>query len=292
MSYFAKAIAIITITTSLYHQASAGYFVDHQVTVQDLNRPGCSPYAVKLHDGDMLNFASPSIVGKLIRFGSMFNSVANPDGISHSGIVIISTLFNIRGILTEVYQSLDFSQDCGPQINAIESMRACLGQCESIGDTELIPFCFESDIVNEDVERSQVAGAYVRIVPLDMIIAQYEGNIYVRQLHNPVQHAAAIQFVRENITKSYEGLSSIGEFIKSPMNLNRSENISRLFCSELAALFYRQTMGLNIPNVSNIIPEEFGSKAGIHDLLSGYAGADILLKERFVYHDKLSCILL
>jgi hypothetical protein len=79
---------------------------------------------------------------------------------------------------------------------------------------------------------------------------------------------------------------------------NREERIEKVFCSELAAVFYRDVIRNFYPtttffnerldlyrNVSNIIPEQFGSGAGLSDLLRGVAEPELPLKIIFGEND-------
>ncbi|MDR1234217.1 MAG: hypothetical protein LBJ92_03685 [Holosporales bacterium] len=236
---------------------------------------------VRLHDGDMLNFAAAGIQGNVIRFASELNDIPNPLGLAHSGLVVVATPREISGVIDYLSNPANYDLDYRPQPEALMLMRESLRGYHS---NTLIPFCLEASGTAGQV--LQGINPHVQITPLEQVIRDYDGNVYVRQLRVQVPHCKMIDFIKCNLVRPYEGLNSFTELAKSTLKLNQTEDTRKVFCSELAALFYRQAIGLNIKCVSDVIPEEFGSGAGIHDILRGKAGAEIALKQKFVYHDE------
>ncbi|MDR0640117.1 MAG: hypothetical protein LBF65_00020 [Holosporales bacterium] len=292
MSHVFKTIAV---ASAFCHQIFASYFVSYTVNPEDVrvvapsnvhtplvNHPceHSDAYDVILHDGYPLNFTSRDFTGKFIRRASGVNLIPNPLGFSHTGAVVIATPQEVIEILDHLSDPTNHTSGYTPQPRSLELMRERLG--EFPGDT-LIPFCLEANGTPGQVMSGVLP--HVQITPLAQSVAEYNGNVYVRQLSTPVPHHLMIEFIRRNLGRPYEGVSTFKTLLRSTLDKNQSEDTSRVFCSECVALLYRQTLGLNIPNVSNIIPEEFGSAAGEHDVLRGYAGDEIQLKLQFIYDE-------
>ena len=149
---------------------------------------------------------------------------------------------------------------------------------------------------------------HVHIHTLSNRLQEYDGNIFIRTLYNPIAEQYSNSFIDKYLGTSYEMPNTMSDLLLSPLAKNKTENTENLFCSELAALFYKGYQdyqgenGINgikiIDNdilANNVTPELLSSGAGEkYDLLYNYATADIPLKisYNFLPRKKSFCSLL
>jgi hypothetical protein len=242
---------------------------------------------VRISNGSVLNFAAGDAVGSFIRFASSANDVPNPLCISHSGLVVNDDPRVVYEILNGL-RSGSMMGDYQPQPAALDLMlrnlRArysnLLGFPGSVDAASLavVPFCLQANGTPTQVLTGITP--HVQIEDLYSAVEIYNGNVFVRPLCKPVPLESTRAFLKAHIGRPYEGFLTFADLLRAPMAANKTEDIKRLFCSELVALFYRTYCGLSISNVSNVIPESFGSGAGEYDLLRSIASREIPLKLR------------
>ncbi|MDR1233824.1 MAG: hypothetical protein LBJ92_01575 [Holosporales bacterium] len=285
MHYLTKTLLTLAI---FYHQANAGQFVDYPISetptphliFNDQGPTGSAQRHERIRDGDILNFAASGLQGGVIRLASNLNDIPNPLRLSHSGMVVVATPTEVTEVLNSFNNLAESRLDYVPQPEALMLMRESL---QGYDPDTLIPFCLEATGTPGQVFRG--IPPHVQLTPLELVIENYPGNVYVRQLRVPVPHDGVINFAKENLARPYEGFATFTELLRSTLEANKEEDTRRVFCSELVALFCRQVVGINIENVSNVIPEMLGSWACAFDILQDKAGAEITLIQKFSFDD-------
>jgi hypothetical protein len=239
--------------------------------------------SVLIPNGSILNFASHDFAGEFIRFASdIANDVQNPLGLSHTGIAIVEYPNIIRAMLS---RKLTNNPPCTYkfQESAIQAMLDSLSDDD--GQTQQV-FCLEASGTASQVLHGIFP--HVRLVQLNKLVKEYDGNIYVRQLYNSASATNTRAFIESHLGRPYEGPMTFAELFWATAGLNDTENTERVFCSELVALFCKNYLGIQIANASNIIPESFGYGAGEDDLLNTYASREIPLKLKYDFEHTLS----
>lgn len=241
-------------------------------------------------DGSMLNFAPGGAIGKTIRAAQSINDINNSLGLSHSGVIVVENpkwIFDVvsKKIKKTTDKTRAMTPDAGEAIlKELREYYPSIISATVYNGEILAPFTLESDgSVREILHRVL---PHVHIHALEHSVKSYDGNIYLRQLNVPINHRDTQDFVKYYLGSKYESLLSPTELLKATQGKNKTENTERLFCSELAALFYKKTGVISEDtNVSNITPEYFGTSAGQYDLLSGKASNEIALKEKYTFSD-------
>lgn len=253
-------------------------------TCVSIKRVGNVFKKVSIPNGSMLNFAAAGVIGRTIRGASAFNDIPNPLGLTHSGIVINE---NPRVIQSIVLSLMAGGANYGKYSEALSNSagRAMLRELmtyhrdvlAAVEDPKIIRgFSIESNGSVSEILSGILPATH--IYSLQERIEGYDGNVYVRPLSINVPLESTRDFITRYVGRPYESLSTLKEIAGSVKEENKAERTENVFCSELAALFYREVCHINIPNVSNIIPERFGSAAGEYDLLSGIACPEGVLK--------------
>ncbi|MDR2723981.1 MAG: hypothetical protein LBB25_02110 [Holosporaceae bacterium] len=261
---------------------------------------------VTVRNGDMLNCAANGIVGGVIRKFSDGNSIPNPLGYSHSALAVLEYPRWVHElILKKTPNEENKGQNCTIPEEAGNYMREALELCYGNdirlaggGKSVLRAFTIEASGTATMVLRG--GGPCALLLPFIGWLANYDGSVYQRHVYLNIQSELSRQFYEEHIGRSYEGLGTLSELVRAVKGRNNEENTTRVFCSELAGLFYRRVietycrgedsfeqMLRRYRNVSNLIPELYCSQLGDRDLLHGIAGPEIVLKEY-----KKHCILL
>lgn len=247
---------------------------------------------IYITNGSMLNFSSKGIIGKTIRTASAFNDIPNPLGLTHSGIVVnenpkrvFETVLNLMpgGALYESSVS-PLSEKAGKAI--IRELLECHREVISAVSYPEVKASFSLESDGSAGEVLKGISPHVHIHDLGARIKDYEGNIFIRPLNERIESSRTIGFLNEYIGRPYESVSNLKELLGSVKNLNTKERVENIFCSELAAIFYKKMDILKDDIISNnVIPESFGSGAGSYDLLAGFAGDDVPLKVAFEMND-------
>ncbi|MDR1170074.1 MAG: hypothetical protein LBK97_04475 [Prevotellaceae bacterium] len=152
------------------------------------------------------------------------------------------------------------------------------------------PFVLEASGTAGGVMRG--IGPQVIIRPADLTIGEYSGEVLQREILITVPTAYTENFVEARLGTPYESIFTMPELLLATFELNRIEDTRRVFCSELGGDFYRGILrryGARVVNqaerlhryrnVSNLIPLQFCSMLGEDDLLFGFAGTEIPVKE-------------
>jgi hypothetical protein len=250
---------------------------------------------IAISNGDMVNFADSGVVGKVIRAASRLNVVDNPLGLSHSGMAFLQNPRQVFDIILELTPNFE-NQGVGCQIRE-KAGNAMMDEILAFYHSELAlvdydgvtPFLFESNGDAGAVLKG--IAPHVQIHPFLNSLESYSGNVYLRPINADIPVEYSTEFIRKYIGRSYETFSTVSELARATIGANKKEKTDKVFCSELAGIFYRDVIEtfywrsdpiverLRLyENVSNIIPEQFGSGAGDRDLLQCIAGPELTLK--------------
>lgn len=260
-----------------------------QVAFNNPCYPKYSPHkSVIIPNGSMLNFASSGGVGKTIRAASAMNEVPNPLGLTHSGVtvnedpaVVHRIVLNLTPRSDNVIESEVSYEEGKAMLDELEEVHHDLIAATHAPEI-LAPFSVESDGSAGEVLSG--VKPHVHLHDLGLRVQQYEGNVYLRPLSVMLTADYTQKFLVDYLGKPYESVTALGELINSVNDGNTTEGKDKLFCSELAGYFYKGCGLISEDSLaSNMIPEEFSSHAGEHDLLAGHAGEDIPLKEAYKF---------
>jgi hypothetical protein len=123
---------------------------------------------------------------------------------------------------------------------------------------------------------------HVHIHDLEHRAKEYHGNMFIRSFWTDIPLTITRGFFEQYIGRPYENLATFMELLKAVKCANTEERTDNIFCSELAALFYKHA-GIISPDIqtNNVIPEAFSVGAEEHDLLKGKALMDFPLKVKY-----------
>ncbi|MDR1333775.1 MAG: hypothetical protein LBJ71_01000 [Holosporaceae bacterium] len=250
-----------------------------------------------ISNGSIVSFASAEATGDIIRAMSALNKIKNPLGLTHSGIAFFENPHTVWDIIYshtrwEKNGESDWSIEKKAGQAMLDEMQAYFKNEWKVYDDSSKKHLFLLE-ANGTVEQAKnLIYPHVQIHPFFNSLKNYDGNVYVRPFLMPIPLNFTKVFVEEYVGRSYEALETFSELVKAVNNRNKKENTEKVFCSELAALFYRSTIQAfplspllskekvleKFSNVSNIIPEQFCFSIGKDDVLQGIAGRDISLK--------------
>ncbi|MDR2107396.1 MAG: hypothetical protein LBO73_02670 [Holosporaceae bacterium] len=267
--------------------------------------PGCSDInEIKLTNGSMVCFAAKGRIGKIIRYASTYNTVDNPLGLSHSGLLLLS---NPRDVLQMIENSPN-TADRAKKAMTESLLQYYRAEISIENFSGVAPFLLEA--TGTVKQALGLIYPHVQISPFKKVLEEYSGNIYLRSALYDVPTDFSDKFIRDHIGRPYETAGTLIEVLKAVRGANKEERTQNVFSSELCGLFYRSAINdlwtrnstlsgesLNglldlYVNVSNIIPEQFGTGAGANDLLKGLAEPELALKSYFDYIDddaKIGC---
>jgi len=269
--------------------------IEGGVQIQSLSPESSGADGFSVRNGDALGFSCQDIFADTIRFVSGFNAIPNPLGLSHSGVVILDDPKNVFDLIYRLTpNATNRGYGCTISENAgrymLEELQEYYASELSLVQGEVLhPFVVEASGTAATVLR----GIYphVQLHPFEKTVKEYDGNIYLRSTKMNIPLDFTRNFTQEYIGRSYETLFTLPELVRAATERNTTESTQYVFCSELLGLFYRDAINqfhhgkdknslLKLyKNVSNIIPEQFGSGAGNRDLLRGIAEP-----EREIWH--------
>ncbi|CAL6041540.1 Hypothetical_protein [Hexamita inflata] len=191
----------------------------------------------------------------LLYSGSLFfkciqhcNLVPNPLKITHSGLVI-----HISG--SELMSYLTTGQFVNVKPQAVKKIKDAIYYDDDVIRPYTIEACYP----------------YVLIAPVDKIVAKYEGSIYIRR---PI-------FQHQIIWKDLIGLPfklNLKQMLLAGWELNKHEDSSSLFCSELVSLIINRSGAIKVIS-TNILPKLLVSTSKEKDILQGVFQKECLLKK-------------
>ena len=213
-------------------------------------------------NGSLLSFAGHGKFGQRIRAISRLNKVPNPRNITHSAIVmnenpriVFEIVVNEPTLLSELEKNEVVSELDKYHHDIISAVSA------------------PNSLASFTVEGRE---PYTSIHDLRDAILRYDGDVYLRQLATYIPNDKTRQFLKEHIGRRYE--TSRGSMLLSVRELNRKENLDKVFCSEQAMVFYQ-----NVELVSNnILPNNIMPHV-LDDLLNEKTLKPIPVK---FYHDE------
>jgi hypothetical protein len=242
---------------------------------------------IPTHNGDLLGCSANGVIGKFIEYMSRKNDVQNPNHLTH---VVLCVHQNPLRLFQQILRLTPSEENNGPhcrispragremQSNLCSYHGDTLALVEGNTDEMIFPFALESNGTAGQVIR----GIFpcVQISPLALLLTEYDGRVYQRPITVDIPMESTTNFLEEHLGRPYEGSSTFHQLFRAVNGENEEEDIRRLYCSETAALYYRErisVVGWRAPNVSNILPEHFNF--GIpQDVLGNVAGQEIALK--------------
>lgn len=233
---------------------------------------------VEITNGSLLGFSESSFIGNVIRFLSNDSD----GGFSHVGVAVVARPSEVLEMIQKSSESgglstrkekyttkhLDVMYDYYPYLKDLE-----IG--EHPDDESLDTFCFESTGSAKGIFQGH--WPHVQINPLNKVIGEYDGNVCVRSLLEPIQLSDLQEEIINQTGRSYE--KKFFQLFKSTIDGNPEEDGSSWFCSELAAHIYK-TFGVmtdDDSHANNVIPKEFSTRSEI-DFLKGKATDEQWLK--------------
>ncbi|MDR0942519.1 MAG: hypothetical protein LBM19_02815 [Holosporales bacterium] len=222
---------------------------------------------IQIPNGSVLLYAGDSFGESVVRFASRWNDIPNPLCINHVEIVINDIPNTIRGIIQGLMT------DGEGYLTTEEGNR----MLEDIPEgTDVRPFTLGANATFRDFFSGRGSG--VRLYRLETMPELYEGNVYLRTLTEEIPTETTQNFLKEYLGRPYESITTVMEMMRAVRGGNETEEEDRVFCSELAALFYEEAKVIADEVASNALPEMFSSRAGENDLLAEKASDEIPLK--------------
>ncbi len=245
-----------------------------------------TPREFQVFNGDTLLFSDTGVIGEAIRGAQSINATYNPNGITHSEIVVL----DYANTMLEYVKSINFNTkdeeillvNQKAQQQAIEHIESnCYDILAMPRDSVLTPFCFGATGTASEVLKG--IWPHVHITCLDAQLKEYGGNVYIRNLLEKyyIPQDITRNYISNNLFRTYETISTLDSLLKATKDGNEeaASDSDRLFCSELVADFYKYACILPSSVVScNVVPEDLSSGAREYDLLSCIAYDDLMLK--------------
>ncbi|MDR0677200.1 MAG: hypothetical protein LBF57_00795 [Holosporaceae bacterium] len=251
---------------------------------------------LSVRNGDPFNFSAHDLVGKGIAYICDKNEIPNPFDVTHSGVATLASPVDVFEIIRKQTPSEENPvQNCtiGEKAGAAMIKEISTYHCKILAMTDykgFEPFLLEAS----GDAKAVLAGIYphVQIHPLALSLKKYVGDVFQRSIYFQIPVEYSLNFIANHIGKSYETLSTANELFNAINDGNSKENTSKLFCSEMVALYLRGAIQTYLPpndfikrrlelykNVSNILPEEISSGAGQkYDIMYGVASPDQIVK--------------
>ena len=245
-----------------------------------------TPREFQVFNGDTLLFSDTGVIGEAIRGAQSINKTYNPNGITHSEIVVL----DYANKMLEYVKSVNFNTkdeevrlvNQKAQQQAIEHIESnCYDILAMPRDSILTPFCFGATGTASEVLKG--IWPHVHITCLDVQLKEYGGNVYIRNLleKHYIPQDITRDYISNNLFRTYETISTFDSLLKATKDGNEGavNDSDRLFCSELVSDFYKYAGILPESVVScNVVPEDLSVGARECDLLSDIANEDLMLK--------------
>ncbi|MDR2464000.1 MAG: hypothetical protein LBD36_00050 [Holosporales bacterium] len=216
---------------------------------------------LRIVNGSLIACCGSGVVSNGIRLQTKQD---NPLGVSHVGIALTATA-------TEIGKLIDLSAKSGG-LHFNQKSRKVKASHEY-----MINMIKKLDRNKQDVFCLHSTGKYgVHIVPLSVLTTEYDGDIYVRILHESIPLADMIQIIARDVGKKYN--FSIKELQHCATDKNTKADNMKEFCSQLVACIY-QECGI-IPETiiaTNATPAEFSSHCP-DNWLAAVGGKEEILK--------------
>ncbi len=200
-----------------------------------------SPYKVEIPDGSLISFATDDKFAFFHR---------NNLDITHTEVILNFDPRTIRDLINSG-KAVDFGNE------VLKEMSMYHGSVLTNRSTSeiLVPFVFAScDLTYKSKKRSM---QYIKLLPLETVIAKYTGNIYLRKLQTTIDPDKSLEFVLWYIGHQEEYPSSLTALFYQYQGLIQSSEV------------------LAFPNSEQFI---YGEQ---EDLFRDIAGEEIMLKRKF-----------
>lgn len=233
-------------------------------------------HTVTIPNGSVANFASDDMIGDVIRTVSVNSGYTNPDGLTHSGILVNENPLKLLNETKQLKKNGLF--DRAERKLFKKNIRSAFAELIDAEDYDsLHPFCLEATGTVSQV--LQFILPHVQLTPLKISVEDYAGNVSFRPLTIGIDQEYSHDFIVRHIGRSYE--FQFTELMKSAYGLNETSNATQVFCSEIVGEFYQGCGILPSDYVTcNIIPAYFSSQSS-NDIIKGYATEDVFLKKTF-----------
>jgi hypothetical protein len=216
---------------------------------------------IEISNGSLLAFSGIGTISKQIR---AYTKEDNPLLVSHVGIALVGTA-------NEMIRLIERSRMYGGlRLNA--NVKQVAGSCEY-----MLRLLGELDPHKVDVFCLHSTGSHgVHIAPLNTLISEYVGHMFVRSLHEAIPLQNMIDILTASIGNGYN--FRVSDLVRSVNDKNKQSNKVKQFCSQLVAETYKDCGIIPKHIVSmNVTPAEFYS--GYEgDLLANAANKERMLK--------------
>lgn len=214
---------------------------------------GSAVAELNIPNGSLLLTGSNGFFGKTLRAAFSVNNIDNPLGVNHAGLIFNenpSRVFNM--VLSKTYNKRgNFSEQNSISEKSAKNILAMLKRnYNSLISTTTDP--------GELRTMTFEANNTVEINDFNERIKKYDGNIFVRPLSTSIPRDITFPFIEKYIDRDYESIETFGEILNSFKSENKIEADNKVFCSELATLFYQKAGVLKkdiLPN--NVLPEHY-----------------------------------
>ncbi|CAL5977372.1 Papain-like_cysteine peptidase superfamily [Hexamita inflata] len=185
----------------------------------------------------------------LFRVAQYFNTIPNPLKVTHCGVVVHMSGKQLHQMVNE-----------GKFVHVKDSFIDVVKNGIRYDDDEVRPYSIEAH------------WPHVLITPLKETVAEYDGSVRMRKLiQTPPQFTNWVDMIGVHYEVKW------WKMFFAEWRLNTTEDISSVFCSELAALLVKRAGLINV-NSSNVLPEMMVTTAKKYDVLKGKYGEEEGLK--------------
>ena len=254
---------------------------------QELNlNDGSVPKQIKVVSGSTLLYSADGAIGAAIKLACGFSKVENPNKITHAGIAVVESPRMLHNLILELmpadskvdpHSELDYDEAIHMLQGLLKNHRSIISSADAAANNVMVPFALEANGSASDVLSGLMPHVY--LTDLSQSIRDYKGNVFLRNIKEPVARAYTTEFMREHLGRSYEVPGTLLDLFRSVEGTNRKERTENVFCSELVAMYYKGA-GIVAPsvNASNVVPAMLSVRADEYDVLQGKAGEEIPLK--------------
>lgn len=221
--------------------------------------------------GSILVFGGNGKVSTVIRSQTSKNGT-NPLGISHAGIALVLTPELARHLieLAQNHGGLHYTKGSDERRQMmLDDLARILHFC---ANNQKEVFCLHS-----------TGSRGVHLAPLQLLLARYDGNVYVRLVNEPIPLRSLIPVIVRELGKTYNAnLVELAGAVKRSNKKTRDR--SKQFCSQLVARILQDAHLLPhdfSPN--NYAPNDFCSTARVDYLASTYEKHERMLKSMVCY---------
>ncbi|MDR0631395.1 MAG: hypothetical protein LBF66_02380 [Holosporales bacterium] len=211
-------------------------------------------------NGSLLSFCGGGAISTQIR---THTKETNEWGLSHVGIALVGTAQEMINMAEQTYVRGILQYN--PSRKMIKAMDHMLEHLRTFPLDEPDVFC---------VHSTGEFGVHFR--QLSSLLLDYDGQVYLRPLFQPIPLKDMYHVLVNNLGKMYNFAPM--DFVRAINDRNKKTNNITAFCSQLTTTIYQHCnlIPMDIQPL-NVAPAEFGSDCE-NDLLRGYAPGEVVLK--------------